>query len=136
MSVRAQTGKFDGLVLLDTSVLIDFLRGHSGAVAFVDSLKVPPISSEVCRVELLQGLLPPERSSAKLLLDLIDWVPVVEPISTLAGELGQIWRRSHSGIGAADLIIAATAQLTASSLATGNVRHFPMFEGLAPPYLN
>ena len=34
----------------------------------------------------------------------------------------------------ADLVIAASALELGLDLATLNVRHFPMFEGLRPPY--
>ena len=121
-------------VLLDTSVLIDFLRGRAEARTVVESLEVPPVSSEICRVELLQGLRPHEQANADELAALIDWIPVVEPIAVRAGELGRLWRSSHSGIGTADLIIAATAELAGAALLTLNVRHFPMFEGLKPAY--
>lgn len=120
--------------LLDTSVLIDFLRGHPGAVRAVSSLDVPPLSSEICRVELFQGLRPAEEQDAAALAALIEWVPVVEPIAVRAAELGRRWRASHSGIGIADLIIAATAELTHSNLLTLNVKHFPMVAGLRPAY--
>lgn len=63
-----------------------------------------------------------------------EWYPVFEPVTTLAGELGRLWRPGHSGIDAADLVIAATTQLTGAHLATLNVRHFPMFEGLQAAY--
>jgi predicted nucleic acid-binding protein len=33
-----------------------------------------------------------------------------------------------------DLVIAATALELGAMLATANVRHFPMFAGLTPPY--
>ena len=125
---------FSGVVFLDTSILIDFLRGRAEAVQFVGSLSVPPISSEICRVELLQGLRQNEMKDAAELAGAIDWVPVVEPVSVIAGELGRLWRPSHSGIGAADLVIAATVKLTRSTLATLNIRHFPMFDGLRAPY--
>ena len=134
MTTLSTRSGVDGVVLLDTSILIDFLRGRAKAVRFIESLSVPPISSEICRVELLQGLRPGEQDAAEALEAAIEWVPVVEPIAVLAGELGRRWRPSHSGIGAADLVIAATAQLTNSALATLNARHFPMFEGLRPPY--
>ena len=121
-------------VLLDTSVLIDFLRGHPAAVGVVSSLNVPPLSSEICRVELFQGLRPAEEGDAAALASLIEWIPVVEPIALRAAELGRRWRPSHSGIGVADLIIAATVELTDSQLLTLNVKHFPMVEGLRPAY--
>jgi predicted nucleic acid-binding protein len=120
--------------LLDTSVLIDYLRGRPQAVQLVQSLTETPISSEVCRVELLQGLRADEERDTVELMAVIDWIPVVEPVALLAGELGRRWRPSHSGIDAADLIIAATAQLTDSLLLTLNVRHFPMVMGLQSAY--
>lgn len=121
-------------VLLDTTILIDVLRGKLEAIEFLSTLTAPPISSEVCRVELLQGLQQHEFRAAHTLINLIEWYPVVEPITTLAGEFGRRWCASHSGIGIADLVIAATAQLTQARLATLNVRHFPMFDGLKPAY--
>lgn len=134
MTTVAHSPRFDGVVFLDTSILIDFLRGRAGAVRFIESLSAPPVSSEICRIELLQGLRQSETGAAAELAAAIDWVPVVEPVSVLAGELGRQWRPSHSGIGTADLVIAATVQLTDSILATLNIRHFPMFAGLQPPY--
>lgn len=120
--------------LLDTSVLIDFLRGHPGAVNVVSALNAPPVSSEICRVELFQGLRATEEEDAAALASLIEWIPVVEPIALRAAELGRRWRPSHSGIGVADLIIAATVELTGSELLTLNVKHFPMVEGLRSAY--
>jgi len=122
------------IALLDTSVLIDFLRGRAEAVRLIASSDEPPLSSEVCRVELFQGLRPGELGDAIELAALIEWVPVVEPIALRAGELGRLWRPSHSGIGAADLIVAATTELTDTRLLTLNVKHFPMFEGLTAAY--
>ncbi|WP_460793999.1 PIN domain-containing protein [Marisediminicola antarctica] len=72
-----------------------------GCRALLRNLSAPPISSETCRVESLQGLLDHERADAAELTSLIEWVPVVEPISIRAGELGRRWMSSHSGIGAA-----------------------------------
>lgn len=121
-------------VLLDTSVLIDFLRGHNEAVKFVGGLDEPAISSEICRVGVLQGLRSSEERLAAELFELIEWIPVIEPISTRAGALGRQWRPSHSGIDTADLIIAATAELTDASLQTLNVKRFPMIDALRAPY--
>jgi len=68
------------------------------------------------------------------LFAVLDWIPVAESISRLAGEFGRQYRRSHQGIALADLVIAATARLLDSVVATQNVRHFPMFHGLPAPY--
>jgi predicted nucleic acid-binding protein len=43
-------------------------------------------------------------------------------------------RRSHSGVGLADYLIAATAMHAGLELGTLNVRHFPMFPELQPAF--
>jgi predicted nucleic acid-binding protein len=83
---------------------------------------------------VIQGLRSSERSSAARLFALIDWVEITESIAIRAGELGHKWRRSHPGIGVADLAIAATAEELQATIATRNVKHFPMFGKLRPPY--
>jgi predicted nucleic acid-binding protein len=43
------------------------------------------------------------------------------------------YARSH-GLGIADAVIAATTRLHGLRLATLNVRHYPMFADIRPPY--
>lgn len=121
-------------VVLDTTVLIDHLRGSSLAGEYIAELGAPPSCSEVTRVEILRGLRSKERRGAERLFALIAWVPVDEKVARRAGELGRRWLRSHPGIGVPDLAIAATAELLEAELGTNNLKHFPMFEGLQVPY--
>jgi predicted nucleic acid-binding protein len=44
------------------------------------------------------------------------------------------YRRSHTGIGIGDYLIAATALTEGLELATLNIRHYPMFPGLTRPF--
>lgn len=120
--------------LLDTSVLVDVLRGSEVAASWLASLDDVPSCSELTRAEVLRGVRSPERAPTDRLLSALRWVSVDEPVSRRAGELGRQYRRSHPGLSIADLVIAATAQLLDAGLATANVRHYPMFPGLAPPY--
>jgi predicted nucleic acid-binding protein len=76
----------------------------------------------------------PERREVTRLLSSLRTFPVSERIAWRAAELMRAYRRSHSGIGLGDYLIAATAQAEGLELATLNVRHFPMFPGLAPPF--
>lgn len=122
------------LTVIDTTVPIDLLRGSEAAIAWVASLDRRLVASEVTRAELLRGLRSHERGAAERLFAALRWVGVTESISQRAGELGRTWRRSHAGIATIDLIIAATALELGAELATANVRHFPMFPDLAPPY--
>jgi predicted nucleic acid-binding protein len=121
-------------VLLDSDVLVDYLRGLPAAGSFVGGLAVTPTCSEVTRVEVLRGMRSSERRATERFLATIRWVGVDEQVSALAGDLGRRFRRSHGALGVADLVIAATAERHKLPLATLNVRHFPMFPGLEPAY--
>jgi predicted nucleic acid-binding protein len=121
-------------VVFDTSVLIDILRGDADALAYVRAVEDVPVCSEVSRIEVARGLRSPERSRAERLFRSLSWAPVDETIARRAGELGRRWDRHRPGIAVADLVIAATADVIDGELATANVRHFPMFDGLRAPY--
>ena len=121
-------------IVLDTGVLVDHLRGVDSATGYLASLATAPSCSEISRIEVIQGLRSSERQAAARLFGLITWVPVTEEVARRAGELGRRWRRSHSGIGVADLAIAATAEEIGTGLATRNLKHFPMFADLRVPY--
>lgn len=122
------------MVLLDTSILIDVLRGSRPAAEWLGALEEVPICSELTRAEVLRGVRSPERAATERLLGALRWVVVDEPVSRRGGELGRQYRRSHPGLGIVDFLIAATAQLLDAQLATANVRHYPMFAELRPPY--
>lgn len=121
-------------VLLDTSIVIDLLRGALPALDYARNLTETPTCSEITRVEVVRGLRSGERRATERLLGAVRWVPVDEAIARRAGEVGRRYRRSHRGLATADLIIAATALELDLALATLNVRHFPMLPGLAAPY--
>jgi predicted nucleic acid-binding protein len=121
-------------VLLDSDVIVDYLRGLPAAGRYIDGLTVTPTCSEVSRVEVLRGMRSQERRVTERFLATIRWVGVDEEISTLAGNLGRRFRRSHVALGVADLLIGATAERLELPLATLNVRHFPMFPSLEPAY--
>jgi len=97
-------------------------------------LPAVPTCSEITRAEVLQGLRSAERRAAEALFTVLHWADVDERIARRAGGLGRRYRRSHPGLALADLVIAATALELGQPLATLNVKHFPMFPRLRPPY--
>jgi len=121
------------VILLDTTVLIDALRGHRPALDYLRGLEEPPACSELTRVEVLRGVRRPEREATEALMRSLRWVGVDEEIARRAGVLGRTWHRSHA-LSTVDLVIAATALELGAELATSNTRHFPMFAGLKRPY--
>jgi len=123
-------------VLVDTSVLIDYLRGHQPAGRLLEQGRAAGVlhASAITRLEVLAGMRPAEEDQTRLLLATLLWHPVDAEVAEKAGSLGRTWLASHHGIDGTDLTIAATAILLDARLLTLNVRHFPMFSGLCRPY--
>lgn len=124
-------------VLLDTSVLIDHLRGNeaarqalAGAVQQGERL----VCSVVTRVEVLAGMRPAEEEATRRLLDSLEWTPVDTTTAERAGLLANRFLRSHPGVDPVDYIIAATAAEQDAALWTRNTKHFPMLSNLTSPY--
>ena len=122
--------------VVDTSVLIDVLRGAAAAKELLlAEMRAERLhASEITRLEVLAGMRADEEHATRLLLATLVWHPVDETIAERAGVLGRKWLPSHRGIDGADLAIAATADLLSARLLTRNVRHFPMFDDLDSPY--
>lgn len=119
-----------GAVLLDTTVLIDVLRGRQAAGRLL-ALRDVGDAPYVCAVnveEVVRGLRPREESAAGRLFSGLRVVPLREIEGQRAGE----WRRAFSARGTtlaqADCLIAAAALAIGGRLATGNPRDFPMEE--------
>ena len=124
------------MTVVDTSVLIDVLRGNSAAADVLrNALRAGPLhGSEITRLEVLAGMRTDERAPTLGLLDILTWHPLDQRLAELAGELGRRWLPGNRGIDTADLAIAATTVALDAPLLTCNVKHFPMFPELAPPY--
>lgn len=123
-------------VLVDTSVLIDYLGGEDGASELLEDERATGVlnASEITRLEVLAGMRPAEEDRTRLLLSTLVWHPVDASVAEMAGALGRTWLASHRAIDGADLAIAATAMLLGARLLTLNIRHFPMFSDLRRPY--
>ena len=123
--------------LLDTTVAIDHLRGAESAVELLRSLvdeEETVAASEVVRFELLAGVRDEELDTLEQFFSALSWVLVDEPIARTAGLLARKHRKTYSGIGDLDYLIAATALVLDAELLTTNVRHFPMLAALRPAY--
>lgn len=117
-------------LLLDTTVLIDALRGRAAA----DRLSVLAASSSapyVCAVnveELWRGIRREEEAALRRLLRGLR----VAPLAREEGELAGRWRRDFARRGVtlsqADCLIAAAAVGVGARLATGNPKDYPMRE--------
>lgn len=121
-------------VLIDTDVLIDYLRGNPAAVGYVEGLSERFLISVITVAELYAGVFDgDERIALESLLSEFEIIPVSKPIAVSGGLYRRAYRKSH-GVGLADAIIAATAEAEGVSLATLNTKHFPMTPDLVVPY--
>ncbi len=121
-------------LLLDTDVLIEYLRGRPKAIEYLEGLTSDLYLSVISVAELFAGVEGDEEErSLKQFLLAFAILPVTEKVARLGGLYRRDFRSSH-GTGLADALIAATAVENGTNLATFNRRHFPMVSRIAVPY--
>ena len=126
------------MILVDSDVLIEHLRGNGAARDWLVRARHssgPLAISVVTLTEIAGGMRSPERREVVRLLGSMLRFEVTERVAWQAAALMREYRRSHSGIGLGDYLIAATALTEGTELATMNVHHYPMFPELARPFL-
>ena len=124
-------------IVVDTSVLIDHLRGVDAAVRLLaESLghNHELWSSTLVRTEILAGMRDSERGPTTLLLGTVRWQEVTISVADRAGELARKYLRSQPGIDTVDYVLAATTEALGARLYTLNVKHFPMIKSLRAAY--
>jgi len=121
-------------VLVDTDVMVDFLRGHPKAVALVQAQSARIILSNIVAAELYAGVKgDDELNKLDSLIFLFRVVPVSLELARAAGLYKRDLAKSH-GVGLGDAIIAATAEAENADLKTLNIKHYPMLKELKPAY--
>ena len=121
-------------ILLDTDVLVDYFRGHSAAIAFVNARAARIILSSIVVAELYAGVKgDAEQAALENFVSLFGVVPVSAEIAKAGGLYKRDYGKSH-GVGLADAILAATAEAKNAELKTLNIKHYPMLRGLRPAY--
>lgn len=121
-------------ILLDTDVLVDFFRGYSKAVAFVNANSSRIILSSIVVAELYAGVKgDAEQATIEKFVSLFRVIPLDVEIAKAGGLYKRDYGKSH-GVGLADAILAATAELGNAELKTLNIKHYPMLKSLSPAY--
>jgi predicted nucleic acid-binding protein len=117
-------------LLLDTTVLIDALRGRAAAERLrgMRGKGAPPYVCAINVEEVWRGARPEEAEAIGRLLGALR----IAPLGRAEGERAGRWRAqfaaSGTTLGQADCLIAAAAAGVGARLATGNPRDFPMSE--------
>jgi predicted nucleic acid-binding protein len=113
-------------MLIDTDILIDFLRGKPGARDFFSTLPADTMfcCSVITVAELHAGMRESEQEKTMELINSLIVLPITKEVAELTG----IFKREAKGFDLEldDCFIAATAVIEGSELATRNARHYPM----------
>jgi predicted nucleic acid-binding protein len=114
--------------LLDSDVVIWFLRGNEAVVAEVVTLghRGRLGISAITRTEIIHGMRDRERGATLEFLNACETVPVGSQEADCAGEQMRMARAQGITLSLPDAMIGATALVANIPLVTGNLRHFPM----------
>lgn len=124
------------MTLVDTDVLVDFIRGHAPGLAWFRSVSPLPAIPGVVIMELIQGARNRQEVSRieKFVLPFPRAWPTEAECELALSEFVRL-RLSH-GVGLLDAVIASIAASRSATLYTFNGKHFMHFAGLqtSEPY--
>ena len=121
-------------LLIDTDVLIDYLKEREEAVHFLESQQISMFISVISVGELYAGV--KDGKERHILDDFIEYFQVA-PLNLEIAVKGGLFRRNFGkshGVGLADAMIAATAESENATVVTLNQKHFPMMSNVLIPY--
>ena len=123
----------DKIILVDTSILIDYYRKTDKENSIWINLVRQGYSfavSAVTKYEIYSGATPTQLAFWDSILQAITVMPLDEPSVDTAVILNNLLKKKRKQIDLADLFIAATAVAHNMSLATLNKKHFDRIETL------
>ncbi|MBI5192698.1 MAG: type II toxin-antitoxin system VapC family toxin [Nitrospirae bacterium] len=115
-------------VLIDTDILINFLRGREKSKEFLSSVidDAAVYCSAITIAEIFAGMKEHEREKTEELLDSLNILDVNRVIAEKAGRYKNSIKSQSMELD--DCIVAATAFAKQAVLATGNGKHYPMMD--------
>lgn len=117
--------------LLDTTVIIDFLRGKERTVSLLKELAEEGSSLGCCPIniaEVYSGMREGEREVTEEFLESLEYHGLTKEIAKMAGEIRRRYLRKGVTIPLPDAMIAATAIANGLILLTDDKGHYPMPE--------
>lgn len=124
-----------GTLLVDTDILVDFLRGHEKAVKYVKGHAQDIVLSAIAVAELYAGVRgKDEEKQLDKFVSVFPVLPVTLEVARAGGLVRRQYQASH-GVGLADALVFATAAVNGAELKTLNTKHYPMIKRLKAPYV-
>lgn len=121
------------ILLLDTTVLIDLLRGRKNRRELLAELVQGGHTLATAAInvgEVYAGMRPGEQARTEALLTNLLIVPMTADIARRAGMLKCQWARKGKTLSLPDMIVAATAIESGDALMTDNYKDFRLISGL------
>lgn len=120
--------------LFDTDIIIEYLRGQSKAIAYLEAKDGDLYLSAITIAELFAGVKGGhEEQALEQFIRAFRVVEIDKMIAKQAGSYKRDYLGSH-GTGLADALIAASAESVEAVLISLNARHYPMFDNVEVPY--
>ncbi len=124
----------DNIILVDTSILIDYYRKTNKAnsvwVSLIDKGYEFAISA-ITKYELYSGATKSQITFWDSILALISVIPFDEGCVDTAVQINAVLKQKRKQIDLADLFIAATAMTNNLPITTLNKKHFERIDGLS-----
>jgi predicted nucleic acid-binding protein len=115
------------VVLIDTDIAIDFLRGETSVQPLLASLwkDGQAVLSVLTVYELTAGIRTAEKTEAMNFIAACTLLDATPEIAVKGGEVYRKYRAKGITLNSMDCLIAATALVKGCKVATRNVKHYP-----------
>lgn len=117
--------------LLDTSVIVDYLRGKTETVDYVKKLFYDGFMLGCCSINIIEvyaGMRENEKKITEEFLDSLEYYEMTKDIAQKAGEYKNSYQNNGISPSLPDFVIAAIVISNGLILVTNNLKHYPMVE--------
>jgi predicted nucleic acid-binding protein len=115
--------------LLDTTVIIDYLRGHAEVRARLHTLVEQQHELAVCAVsvaEVFAGLREEDREATERFMSSLKYLVLSFDTARSAGEIQYVFARRGQALKLTDALIGTVALTNGATLLADNVKDFPL----------
>lgn len=117
--------------LLDTNVIINFLRGDRMTISYMEQILLLGGVLHACEITIAEtytGMREDEREATETFLNSLIYLSTNRLAAQKSGEWRRFYRNKNKNITLADALIAATALQAHLILLTENLKDYPMPE--------